>query len=241
MSNIFKSHSRFDALVDDTPSSKNDKNQHQDQLKDQDRLKDQDQLKDQEKEREQNLNSFKKRDDRQSDISCFRPFDENEKERRRLKRESEIKAQKEFEEQERDKIKKQSLTINKNNFPELLVHLKENNNSNQSESYIEKLTKPDVVIDSNTDLEPGWISLKKNSSINPKKDVVKQETSQKECFTDIFNSLIELHEKRRQEYIDNYGYEKWERMFKFPNWREEESYLEMMEQESDDHESSEEE
>ena len=36
--------------------------------------------------------------------------------------------------------------------------------------------------------------------------------------------------KRTQEYIENYGYDEWERMFKFPDWREREAYLEEMEE-----------
>ena len=45
---------------------------------------------------------------------------------------------------------------------------------------------------------------------------------------DVFNALAELHQRRTDEYIEQYGYDEWERMFKFPDWREREAYLEAM-------------
>jgi hypothetical protein len=236
MSNSFKSNSRFASLVEDIPPLKNEKEQKRDK----------------EEKIDNSTNSFVKQNDQERKFSPFRPLDESEKERRRLKRETEIREQKEFQEKEKDRIKRESLTINTNNFPELVADFKEDNIINDSKSYIAKLTQQNSVIDKIdqdlVDLKPGWVLLKKNSLTgktvvkkHPEKNVIKEEEvkysetnveeEQKYDEKDIFDSLIELHEKRRQEYIDNYGYEEWERKFKFPNWLEEEAYLERMEQE----------
>ena len=38
----------------------------------------------------------------------------------------------------------------------------------------------------------------------------------------IADAVLELF--RRAEYIELYGYDTWEKMYKFPNWQEEENY-----------------
>ena len=48
------------------------------------------------------------------------------------------------------------------------------------------------------------------------------------------NKLVNLHEKRTKEYIELYGYDTWEKMFKFPNWEEEENYFDDDEDEDED-------
>ena len=47
---------------------------------------------------------------------------------------------------------------------------------------------------------------------------------------DIINALANLHQRRTDEYIELYGYDEWERVFKFPDWREREVYLEAMDE-----------
>ena len=108
---------------------------------------------------------------------------------------------------------------------------------------MEKLNKEGEEI-KNTDkdlenLKPGWVLLKRDSvtgitiiKTHPKTYIEenKVEKSEHEIGMDIINALVEVHEKRTNEYIDNYGYDEWERMFKFPDWREREAYLEEMEE-----------
>jgi len=233
MSSIFKSNSRFAALVETSPPPPKKENNDREQ-------------------KDKDYNSFTKRDNEEHKFSCFRPLDENEKERRRLKREMEFQKQKEFEENEKERIKSKLLQINPINFPELYLDSKQDNIINKCESYIEKLkykavdnnfVDPDLV-----NLKQGWVVLKRDNltgkTIIKKKQlknvvveveqVVEEEVEEIEevkANNDITDSLIRLHEKRRQEYIDNYGYGEWERTFKFRNWREEEAYLERMEQE----------
>ena len=215
MSNSFKTNSRFSALIEGSEHPNKEKEQK---------------------------NNKQQKDVEEREFSCFRPLDEAEKERRRLKREAQFNYQKEIEEQEKNK----PIIMNTNNFPELLVDSKQDNIINNSESYLEKLKYKDISVDivdqDLVDLKKGWILLKRNpltgKSIikpNPAKHIIEveediEEEKKNEWHFELLDSLIKLHEERRQEYIDNYGYEEWERIFKFPNWREEEAYVEMMEQ-----------
>lgn len=247
MSGIFKSNSRFAALVETSPLPKKEKEE-----------------KEQKDNDNKESNSFIKRDNEEPRFSSFRPLDENEKERRRLKRETEYQKQKEFEENEKERIKSISLQINPTNFPELYLDSKQDNTINKVESYVEKLKHKDVTSNNDVDpdlvnLKPGWVILKRNNLTG--ETIIKQKQSKnvvakiaqaeaqtevgflavdglveerrvdEEVNIDITDELIKLHEKRRQEYIDNYGYGEWERTFKFRSWREEEAYLERMEQE----------
>jgi hypothetical protein len=147
MSSIFKSNSRFAALVETSPPQKKENNDREQKDKD--------------------YNSFTKSDNEEHKFSCFRPLDENEKERRRLKREMEFQKQKEFEENEKERIKSKSLQINPINFPELYLDSKQDNIINKCESYIEKLkykavdnnfVDPDLV-----NLKQGWVVLKRDN------------------------------------------------------------------------------
>jgi hypothetical protein len=222
MSDIFKSNSRFSALLENSPPQKREKNYIDQKDKDN--------------------NSFIKKGNEEYKFSSFRPLDENEKERRRLKREMEIQQQKAFEEREKEKIISKSLQRNPTNFPELSLDSKQDNITNKCESYIEKLKHQSVSnndVDADlVDLKPGWFILKRDKLTGKtiiKKTQVKNVVSnvveeKKKVNIDITESLIKLHDKRTQEYIDNYGYDQWEKIFKVPNWREEEAYLEMMEE-----------
>lgn len=242
MSNIFKSNSRFSSLIDDMPQQKKDsKKESKRELKN-------DEKKEPEEER---FNTFKSERPLRTE-SNYRGFSDRGRERYRLEREAEIKAQKELEEREKERIRHESLKID--NFPDLVTtSKKENNEVNTKISYIETLKKEEEEIKDNIDkdlenLKPGWILLKKDPLTrriiikkHPETDIEekKEEKTDKEIGMDIVNALVELHQKRTDEYIENYGYDEWERMFKFPDWREREAYLEAMEEMEDETDESE--
>ena len=230
MSNIFKSNSRFSALVDDIPQQKNDKEPKR-------------KFDNNVENKEERLNSFKL-ERRQRTDSHFRGFNEKGRERYRLEREAEIKAQKEFEEREKERIKQESLKIE--NFPNLVATNKKittKNNIDTKISYIEKLKKDDIKISAKPDLEnlePGWILLKREPlSKRIKQHLETNIADEEKERVHIINTLIKLHEKRTDKYIENYGYDEWEKMFKFPDWREREAWLEEMEEYENQSEESE--
>lgn len=236
MSNIFKSNSRFSSLIDDISKQKNSSKN------------------DEKVKSEYHSNSFKTENPPISetrhngfrDRDSFRDrgrdgFRDRGRERYRLQIEEEIKAKKEFEESENERIKLESLKIE--NFPDLVsISKKEENKDNMTMNYMEKLNKEEIKNNDLEILKPGWVLLKrdvitgKNITIShPKTNVVENNVE-----NNVVNLLVKLHEKRTNEYIDNYGYDEWERMFKFPDWRERETYLEEME-ESEEIEESEDE
>lgn len=236
MSNIFKSNSRFSALVEDKKVSDkkvSDKKVSKENEKEKETAK--------VENKEERFNAFKSDKPFERRGSQFRPYDERERERHRLEREAEIKAQKEFEEREKERLKQESLSTN--NFPELTIANKKENNVDKKLNFLDTLKKEEEVKKNDedpdlVDLKPGWLLMKKDRETGntvmkygPGTTFYKQpKKTEHEIGLDILNALIELHERRTNEYIDLYGYETWEKMFKFPDWREREAYLEEMEE-----------
>jgi hypothetical protein len=126
---------------------------------------------------------------------------------------------------EEDKLKN---TLSIENFPELIskpVNIIPINYT----SFSEKL-KSEIIANNSEKVEdsdykilmPGWTLIKRDTTTNKiitkKKDpleVFRIDNSEK---VNILNDLVELHEKRNNEYIDMWGCEEWEHMFRFPNY-----------------------
>jgi len=91
-------------------------------------------------------------------------------------------------------------------------------------------------------LKSGWTLLKRDpitgrtiiKSHPGEPELVEPEKNEQKIGRDILKALVNLHEKRTNEYIDTYGYHVWEKMFKRPRWREEE--LENMSDSDEDYE-----
>ena len=74
-------------------------------------------------------------------------------------------------------------------------------------------------------LEPGWLLLKHDrkthTTIWKSNDIFNSEPIEKtpdELAWDALDELVALHEKRTNDFIDTWGYEEWERTFRFPNY-----------------------
>jgi hypothetical protein len=219
MSNIFKTNSRFASLIDDISESKKKENRKEEETN--------------LSYKEDKFNSFKS--ERRSDN--FRLYDEKEREKYKKERENERKIQMEFEEREKERKKQELLNIN--NFPELVVFKKNEIDKQNKMNFIEKINNENQIeIENNIDpdlvnLKPGWILIKNDPKT--RKTIIKNhpenkflfekevEKSDKEIAYYIIDSLVKLHEKRTEEYINVYGYDTWEKIYKFPNWDEEEN------------------
>ena len=127
--------------------------------------------------------------------------------------------------------KKDSTNINDKNSDSFLAKLKDSidNDKRLTELKLEQLKeKP----------QPGWAVISRDPSTGRTKIEygesvlpIKPEKTEKQMAYDVLNALCDLHERRTKEYIDLYGYDTWEKTFKSPNWREEEEYLERMDEE----------
>lgn len=75
-------------------------------------------------------------------------------------------------------------------------------------------------------LDPGWVSLRKDSCSNKiiwtegvqKKQQSPVEKTDNDYANDVLDALADLYERRDEEYIEAWGYEDWEKMFRFPNY-----------------------
>jgi hypothetical protein len=218
MNNIFKSNSRFSCLIDDIQENKKNESKIN------------------------KFNSFKS--ERRVD------YLENNKKDRYKERETKLREKKEFLELEKNKKIEESLHIN--NFPELITKKKPVNIDKKINTSFIELFKNNIDININNNLDPDINDLKPGHiliKIDPitreiitktkpydkvdlnKKIVVK---SEKQICYETIDNLVKLHEKRTQEYIDLYGYDTWEKMFKFTNWEENYSDSDSEEEELDE-------
>jgi hypothetical protein len=227
MSNIFKNNSRFAVLMDDNivnqERSKSDRGNNE-----RNRIERNGKKESIENDVKQGNNSFKLennifKNERSNDMRY------NRYQGSREKYYEEQKIIKEFEKEQEERRKQESLKIE--NFPELVTIKKETKNTDDL-NYIEKLKIFDEEIVeekiSDPDLEnlkPGWIVFK-NDKLT-KKTIMKYYSNglEKDKISDnidinSLNQLVLLNEKRNLDYIELYGYDTWEKMFKCPNWRE---------------------
>jgi len=254
MSNAFKTNSRFAALNDDIPAKKEKKDDKKKTDNKVESINDKIEVKPNTFKSEKPLNdnsrfnSFKNdgfKNDSFRDRRYNR-FDERDSQRRREQYEAEEKARIEFENKEKERKKQEALQPE--NFPDLVIQSNKikDENIEVKQNYIEKIKKSQEEIKAKKsidedfeNLKPGWIMIKRDPVTGQlirkgkiEEDVFPEKTEQ-EIGLDIVNALVSLHERRTQEYIELYGYDTWEKMFKFPDWREREAE---MEDESDDEE-----
>jgi hypothetical protein len=238
MSNIFKSNSRFAGLMDepeyDDKSVKIMKNMGWKEGKGLGKNLDGMKTPIQTEKRENNsglgfknengFNSFK------DNGFTERRYSRYPSEREREKYQAEEQAKKEFEKREEERRQQESLKLE--NFPELVTNAKEYEVVEEN-SYIEKLKQANQLHSDNKSVDPdldnlkaGWILLKrakltgkiitKYKAKPVETNVIKEDTS----VIDTINALVDLHERRTQEYIELNGYDIWEKNFKFANWKE---------------------
>ncbi len=129
---------------------------------------------------------------------------------------AEEQFQKQVEERKRNEMLKAE------NFPQLVATVVTNNNVDIS--YIDKLNEQTVTEEVDQDLvklKPGWTLFKRNADTreiirktHPKKEIDIKEKTDNEIALDVLNALVELHEKRTNDFIELNGYDTWEYMFK---------------------------
>ena len=168
------------------------------------------------------------------EITGFCPFAKilnsfQELRRRLLKRENLKK-----EDEKRKKAEELQKNLEEINFPDLSNKIITNNNKKKPISYSEKAAKAiqkveEQVIEQvieNT-IKPGWVEIKRDIN-NPRKLIYRYgtvvseedtiETSYDKSHNSVFEGLVNLHKTRTQEYIDMWGYDAWEKMFRSPNY-----------------------
>ena len=143
-----------------------------------------------------------------------------------------------------DKKKQQAIILNDNNFPTLTANNdKPTNNTNvrpENINFLEKLTA--VIIEKETDITnleeyilPGWLVMKRDKDTNKIiKKYGKMTTFEKTNLSnyEIIEKLVVLHDKRREDYINTWGQDEYEKMFRFPNY--DYDYFERLDEEEEE-------
>ena len=192
MSNTFKQNSRFSALIDDNAAlPKNEKPKPRGDYSDR-------------HQRNRYTDKYSSKDQ----------FDRNGQ-----NQESRIKANAALQ-----------LELTDENFPSIMPpttnKVKTDLNYTELFTSLSNTQPTKVVVDANIEtLPPGWVSLKKDPASNKiiwrenkSKNADPVEKSENELATEALDALVELYDMRDEEYIDTWGYEDWERTFRFPNY-----------------------
>jgi hypothetical protein len=203
MSNYFKQNSRFGALNDEINVEKREKRNDRDKRDSRDKRDNRD-----------NRQSSLSYRERQIAISALREEEFAKNEKKRLEEE-----------------KAKNLSIE--SFPELVKSSKLETTSNMP-SFLEKIKtevdkKPELKSKEQTlteTLQPGWTLFTFDKKINKIKMVEKRIIrngsesllNEIDIAHNVLDALANLHENRRQEYINNWGEDEYEKMFIFPNY-----------------------
>jgi hypothetical protein len=146
------------------------------------------------------------------------------------KREQFEKMRKEKEEKAKEEQNQKKLSAD--NFPTLHgSNVKITETIGKKESYVEKINKISIKEPSDVEhIKPGWVEVKRDPE-NPRKLIYtygleletekyshSKESSKKKLEPQVLDALVELHNKRTQEYIDMWGYDTWEKLYRFPNY-----------------------
>ena len=130
-------------------------------------------------------------------------------------------------EEEKRKEEEKMIALSIDSFPEFIKttnkvsDMVEENTTN----FIEKLksnVKVDVIV--KDEVKQGWTELTREKNSNETKFFYNKNNekmykkTQTDLAYDVVNYLVYLHEKRRDEYINCWGEDEWEKMFTFPNY-----------------------
>ncbi len=224
---MFKDNSRFSSLVDDSSGSKKSvfgkkKSARADDKKEEPKQESKQEPKQEPKQEQKPIapssNSFK--NDRPMRDNYRRPYGrERDKEFMEMLQKQE-QLREAAEEKKREEEIKIALSIE--SFPELAKV-----NSNKpilNSDFLEKLkTNVKVEIQVKDELKPGWTEIRRdrvnNQTIMTTNSIEKPTSiSEEDLVYEVFEGLANLHEKRIDEYIENWGEDEWDRMFLFQNY-----------------------
>ena len=197
--NIFKTNSRFDVLREDYSNKKNNKNENQ-------------------------------------------PIKENIKSKENTKSKETKQLNKEEKKINKNTDKKdylnKKINLIEENFPQLINVTKKENKTQENKTqekekkeekktnYIDKvniLKKTNIISNVEDDVKPGWVKLEKNKitkkiTIKYGKRTYLSDDEKEITPEDILSTLVKSYERRKNEYIRDWGEESYEKTFKFINY-----------------------
>jgi hypothetical protein len=187
--NIFKTNSRFDVLREDFVNKKNNKNENQSSKENQ---------KNKEKTKSKEITQLNK---------------EEKKINKKL---------------EKSDYVNKKINLIEENFPQLTNVTKKENKIQEEKkiNYIDKvniLKKTNIISNVEDEVKPGWVKLEKNKitkqvTIKYVKRTYLSDDERLMTPEDVLNNLINLHERRKNEYIRDWGEESYEKTFRFVDY-----------------------
>ena len=137
---------------------------------------------------------------------------------------SEFKNERENNKIHNTKIKEEK-NLDVENFPDLLNKTYIKPIELTSNSYIEKvkLIKPIETV-KESHIKPGWVEIKRDNKtqkvVTTYNDITNNTNNDnnENIGINILTALVYLHNKRKMEYIELWGYDQWEKMFISPNY-----------------------
>jgi hypothetical protein len=209
MNNLFKSNSRFSALADETDNNKQKNNKKDDKnKKDEINIKKDDSKPNRFEEKEIN-NRFK---------NSFESI-ENKEERPRDNRRNQF--QKPVVPQVIIKVEEKPV-INVDDFTTSLTKSKSTAKAEEKKptlSFAEKAAR-----NCNIGEIVKFVHVEKPKPKPLTDEETQNKIKEQQMAYDVLNGLCDLYERRTAMYIERYGYDAWERTFKFEGWEEEEAY-----------------
>ena len=242
MSNIFKQNSRFGALAEESSTIKEIKKNNK--KKDTINKTNEDRFKIEENSFKSDNNSFRKSLDNRPKTNYNNGYQRNSLTNRENNEVIERRALEEKLRKEEEEQKRVANVLSIENFPAL--GKKDSKNETNNNNFLAKLKKSIKNDKIETELnqevkekpKSGWVFISRgqltgrteieyNEFVLPRKD----EKTENEIAYDILCTLCDLHERRKTEFIELYGYDTWEKTFKTLNWEEEERFFDILDEE----------
>jgi len=200
MNNLFKNNSRFASLAEEEPENKTKKDNNKNKVEEKNNRFNFDDPS------EKDSNMFK------NDFGNHRQRDDRRDDRQRVQRcdfgnrKPEVKNV---------QVKKApEIILTENDFPSTITI---------SSSTSTEVKKPHIM----TFAERASLNCTIGETIKlvkPLESKCKNEYSEKQMAMEVLDALCDLHERETARHIERYGYDAWERKFKFECWEEEEAY-----------------
>jgi len=217
--NIFKTNSRFDVLREDFVNKKNNKNEKQpskenQKSKENTKSKEITQLNKEEKKINKKLEKLEKPDYVNKKINLieenFPQLTNVTKKEKKIQEENKIKEENKIQEEKKIQEKK----------------IQEKKTEEKKINYIDKvniLKKTNIISNIEDEVKPGWVKLEKNKitkqvTIKYGKRTYLSDDEKLMTPEDVLNNLINLHERRKNEYIRDWGEESYEKTFRFVDY-----------------------
>ncbi len=218
MNNLFKNNSRFASLADEDGFVKVDNKSKK--VKEENK-------KEENKKKEENTSNRFKFDDSEKEVNAFKKDNNYRDDRYRNDKNRDDRYRR------NDFVSKKPEPMRKPE-PEPVILTTDDFSTSLSTIKTEEQKKPIISFAERAALNANKGEVVKAASKVTsvwEEKVYSDNRSEQQMAYDVLDALCDLHERRTAMYIERYGYDAWERTFKFEGWEEEEAYNQKLDDE----------